>query len=232
MSIKTVLAALVVFLCQTAPVLAGPFEDGKAAFESGDYVTAKRLMHPLAEQGQANAQYYIGMMYAIGKGGRQDYVVALKWFRKAAEQGLAQAQNSLGSMYYNGYGVPHDPVKAHKWLNLAAGGGNEPASKNRGTLSIIMSPAQIAEAHRLARLFKPKKEQARDVLVTVLETADGKKSIHKQMVESQACKAFLTSFAKAQRESAPVNITLGEPKVTGRVLDATCILPNGEIVRP
>ncbi len=156
-SIKSLLAALVVSLSLAAPGLAGPFEDGKAAYERGDYVTALRLMRPLAEQGQANAQFSIGVMYAIGKGVRQDYVEAVKWFRKASEQGDAIAQNSLGSMYMNGYGVSQDYVVAHKWFNLAAARGNEPAEKNRGTVSIILTPSQIAKAQRLARKWKPKK---------------------------------------------------------------------------
>ena len=157
MSIKSLLAALVVSLSLAAPGLAGPFEDGEAAYERGDYATALRLMHPLAEQGQANAQFSIGIMYAIGKGVRQDYVEAVKWFRKAAEQGDASAQNSLGSMYLNGYGVLQDFVEAHKWFNLAAARGNKDAEKNRVTVSIAMTRTQIAEAQRLAREWKPKK---------------------------------------------------------------------------
>ena len=156
-SIKSLLATLVVSLSIAAPGLAGPIEDGKAAYERGDYVTALRLMRPLAEQGQTNAQFSIGMMYAIGKGVRHDYVEAVKWFRKAAEQGDASAQNSLGSMYLNGYGALQDFVEAHKWFNLAAARGNKQAEKNRVTVSIAMTRTQIAEAQRLAREWKPKK---------------------------------------------------------------------------
>ncbi len=156
-SIKSLLATLVVSLSLAAPVLAGPLEDGKAAYDRGDYVTALRLMRPLAEQGQTNAQFSIGVMYAIGQGVRQDYVEAVKWFRKAAEQGDAVAQNSLGSMYLNGYSLLQDFVEAHKWFNLAAARGNKDAEKNRVTVSFAMTRAQIAEAQRLAREWKPKK---------------------------------------------------------------------------
>ncbi len=157
MNIKSLLAALVVSLSLAAPVLAGPWEDGTAAAQRGDHATALRLWRPLAEQGQTNAQFSIGMMYAIAKGVRQDYVEAVKWFRKAAEQGDASAQNSLGSMYLNGYGVLQDFVEAHKWFNLAAARGNKHAEKNRVTVSIAMTRTQIAEAQRLAREWKPKK---------------------------------------------------------------------------
>ena len=63
MSIKSLLAALVVSLSLAAPGLAGPYEDGKAAYRRGDYVTALRLWRPLAEQGNALAQYYLGEMH-------------------------------------------------------------------------------------------------------------------------------------------------------------------------
>ena len=51
-----------------------------------------------AEQGQAEAQYTLGFMYAKGEGVPQDYAEAMKWFRKAAEQGHAEAQHNLGVM--------------------------------------------------------------------------------------------------------------------------------------
>ncbi|WP_148132454.1 tetratricopeptide repeat protein, partial [Neisseria sp. HMSC074B07] len=58
-----------------------------------------------AEQGLADAQYNLGMMYANGQGVRQDYAEAVRWFRKTAEQGLAEAQYNLGLAYEQGQGV-------------------------------------------------------------------------------------------------------------------------------
>ena len=60
------------------------------------------------EQGGAEAQFYLGDMYHLGKGVPRDYVEAAKWWRKATEQGLAEAQHNLGNSYYNGNGVPKD----------------------------------------------------------------------------------------------------------------------------
>ena len=95
MNIKSLLAALVVFLCQTAPVLAGPFEDGRAAYNRGDYATALRLWHPLAEQGNAIVQFNLGLLYYWGHGvlqdSVQDYVEAHKWFNLAAAGGNLNA---------------------------------------------------------------------------------------------------------------------------------------------
>ncbi len=85
----------------------------------------------------------------------------MKWYRKAAEQGDAYARNNLGGIYYDGRGVPQDYVQAHMWLNLAAsrfppGEGRYLAVKYRDIVAEKMSPAQISEARKLAREWRPK----------------------------------------------------------------------------
>ncbi len=82
----------------------------------------------------------------------------VKLYLMAAEQGVAQAQYNLGVMYGDGEGVPQDYVQAHLWFNLAAAQGQEQAKKNRDIVAEKMTPAQIAEAQRLARDWKPKKQ--------------------------------------------------------------------------
>ena len=94
-SIKTLLATLVLSLSLAAPVLAGPFEDGDAAYQNGDYATAMRLWQPLAEQGDAIVQFRLGLLYYWGHGvlqdSVQDYVEAHKWFNLAAARGNKHA---------------------------------------------------------------------------------------------------------------------------------------------
>ncbi len=85
----------------------------------------------------------------------QDYAEAAKWFRKAAEQGSPPAQAGLGIMYNDGLGVPQDYVQAYMWLNLAAARGGGDYAKVRDIVAERMTPAQIAEAQRLAREWKP-----------------------------------------------------------------------------
>jgi hypothetical protein len=101
-------------------------------------------------------------MYYEGRGVPQDDAEAARWYRKAAEQGYAEAQFNLGSMYYHGYGVPQDYVQAHMWYKLATskippGEGRDEAVKNRDIVAKRMTPAQISEAQKLAREWKPKK---------------------------------------------------------------------------
>ena len=78
---------------------AGALEGGRAAFDRQNYQTALRLFQPLADQGNAQAQLYIGEMYEKGDALKQDDAEALKWYRKAADQGDAEAQYRLGEMY-------------------------------------------------------------------------------------------------------------------------------------
>ena len=133
------------------PAAAGDYEDGFTAARSGDYETAIRLWKPLAEQGVAAAQNYLGVMYDIGDGVPQDYAEAVKWYRKAAEQGNADAQNNLGFEYEWGRGVLLDLLQAHMWFNLAATNGEANVIKYNDRVAKRMTPGQIAEAERMAR---------------------------------------------------------------------------------
>ena len=87
-----------------------------------------------AAQGDANAQYNLGVMYDNGDGVTQDYQTALKWYRKAAAQGDATAQYALGVMYDNGNGVTQDYQKALEWYRKAAAQGDAKAQYNLGVM--------------------------------------------------------------------------------------------------
>ncbi len=194
--------ALIAALCAavllglTAPAWAG-LDEGVAAYHRGDYATALREWRPLAKQGNAKAQYnlgimynnglavpqdyaeavqwyrqaaeqgvalaqyFLGVMYRHGQGVSQDDAKALQWYRKAVEQGNAKAQYNLGFMYGKGLGIPQDYVQAHMWYNLAAsrlptGEDRDRAAKNRDIVAERMTPAQISEAKKLAREWRPK----------------------------------------------------------------------------
>jgi len=107
----TTLIALMLFA--TTPVVAGDYEDGMAAYHAGDYQKALRLWKPFAKQGDVDAQYNLGDMYAKGKGVPEDVAKAVHWYTKAAKQGYAEAQYQLGVSYYNGEGVRQDDVRAY-----------------------------------------------------------------------------------------------------------------------
>ena len=115
-------------------VFGDDLQDGLDAHTRGDYKTAYKLWLPLAEQGNAKAQYNLGVMYEHSLGVPQDYKEAFKWYRLAAEQGDADAQNNLGVMYNEGQGVPQDYKEAVKWWRLSAEQGDEQAQINLATM--------------------------------------------------------------------------------------------------
>jgi len=110
-------------------------------------------------RGSNVSQFYLGTLFENGWGVPQDYVEAAQWYRKAADQGNVGAQSALGMLYLLGKGVPQDIVLAHMWVNLSVS--KSPAELQRAgaelrdQISAQMTAAQIAEAQRLAREWKP-----------------------------------------------------------------------------
>ena len=157
---RSAFALLLVLACSLGAgpesvVAAQSIEEAEFAYERGDYTQAARLFSPLAEQGVASAQFYLGLMYEKGRGVRQDHSTALIWFRKAAAQGYAGPQNNLGLMYERGRGVRKDVVHALMWYTVAAamlnGDEGKTAMKRRDYLTSQMTAAQIEQAQEMAR---------------------------------------------------------------------------------
>lgn len=120
-----------------------------------DYVKAREWYKQPAAQGRAQAQFQLGRLYDNGQGVPQDYKEAMRWYRLAAGQRYADALNNLGNMYSHGNGVLQDNVQAHMWFNIAAAQGSKNAPTNLDIVAKKMTPAQIAEAQKLAREWKP-----------------------------------------------------------------------------
>jgi TPR repeat protein len=130
--------------------LAGPTEDlaaADAASAKGDYPTALKLVRPLAEQGNAAAQFKLATLYGKGNGVPQDSAIAVDWYRKAADQGNVAAQHSLGAMYVTGLGVPQNFAEGAKWLRKAADQGDGVAQYN---LALMYEQGQGVEPDPVA----------------------------------------------------------------------------------
>ena len=127
---------------------------GKAAFSRGNYVSAARLLAPLARRGNPRAQAMLGFMYENGLGAPQAYDAAAELYAGAAERGDPSGQYLLGLMYDKGHGVDQDDVLAYKWLNLAAAAAPIPDREHylriRNAVASKMSLNQIAEGQWLA----------------------------------------------------------------------------------
>jgi TPR repeat protein len=192
-SSRSVSLALVI-LIGSASLSFADLKEGIDAYYEGRYGVAVKEIRPLAEQNVPEAQFYLGVMYAKGRGLPQDYQKAVHWYQRAAEQGfpkamsnlglmyskgkgvpkdyaqaihwyqeaaeeqLPEAQYNLGVMYKEGQGVPRNLVQSHMWFNLSASQGHREAYRARMIVTKMMKPEEVAEAQRLAREWREKKE--------------------------------------------------------------------------
>lgn len=85
-----------------------------------------------ANDGNAEAQFQLGLVYETGSDGGQDYAEAAQWYRKAADAGYPGAQNNLGGLYLRGLGVEQSNAEAMKWYLRAATQGHRAAENNVG----------------------------------------------------------------------------------------------------
>jgi cell division septation protein DedD len=117
-------------LTTTAPARAD-FAAGAAAYDAGDDATAMREWAPLAELGDADAQFALGTLYESGRGvPAVDLEQAVTWYRAAAAQGLPAAQNNLALLYAGGRGVSLNPFTAAELWHKAAAAGHPSAQFN------------------------------------------------------------------------------------------------------
>jgi len=90
-------------------------------YDRADYRTALHVWLPQAQEGNKEAQTYVGEIFEKGLGGQPDYALAIEWYRQAAAQGDTRAQINLGYLYEKGLGVQQDPETALNWYRKAAG---------------------------------------------------------------------------------------------------------------
>jgi hypothetical protein len=96
---------------------------GMAAFEAKEFAQAWRLLKPLAERGDPQAQHRLAIMCQNGLGMARNDLMAYKWMRAAAESGYALAQHGLGFMYLYGECTEKNEKEAVNWFERAAAQG-------------------------------------------------------------------------------------------------------------
>lgn len=129
--------------------------DPLKAFKKGDYESAYKLWLPLAEEGDANAQNYLGIMYSLGLGIKRDYKKSLDWYERAAKAGNADAQRNFGDMINFGRGTQKDNYQAYKWYFAASQQGNKKAETQIAVIAASgnLSPNQQMHAKIEANEF-------------------------------------------------------------------------------
>ncbi|MBM3513866.1 MAG: hypothetical protein FJX59_09135 [Alphaproteobacteria bacterium] len=157
---KSIFVALT--LAWSTLAVAGPFEDGLAAFQRKDYAAAIAAWQGAADQGDAAAQTYYAFMLKSGLGVAEDDAAALRLYRRAAESGYALAQYSLAGMYDKGEGASPSLVEAYTWYALSIErfpvddlDHRGKAAKGRDGVAARLTPAQLADAKARVAAWTP-----------------------------------------------------------------------------
>ncbi|MFO0997416.1 MAG: tetratricopeptide repeat protein [Alphaproteobacteria bacterium] len=145
------------------------FDTGRGVKENA--AEAAKWFRLAAEQNDPQAQFTLGYLYQDGRGVAKNGPEALKWYQRAAEQGHAIALFAMGICYRGCLGVTNDPVQTHMWLELAharlaPGNMRDAAGRIRDKVAAKMTPAQIAEAQRLAQEWRPVTQSCGQPLAT------------------------------------------------------------------
>jgi TPR repeat protein len=107
-------------------------------------------LQALADRGDPDAQWQMGVRYHSGDGVAQNDKQAMLWFQLAAEQGNVSAQSALGSYYWAGRGVPEDLSKAYMWSAIALAHGDEISKSRLEGLASRMTREQVSAATQQA----------------------------------------------------------------------------------
>jgi len=110
-------------------------------------------LRKLADRGDADAQWQIGVRYHNGDGVPHDDAQAMQWFHRAAEQGHVTAEATLGAYYWAGRGVPQDLSQAYFWSALALAQGDENSKSRLEGLASQMTRAQVSAARQKAEAW-------------------------------------------------------------------------------
>ena len=133
------------------------------AADRADYGTALKVWSRTAQEGDPEAQYYVGTIYEKGPDGKPNYELALSWYRKAADKGYSRAAISLGRLYEQGLGIPKDPAEAFKWYAKASG-------LTESNLSMLMNQEAVGRVRVLEQRLAEKEqeiERLRNALASV-----------------------------------------------------------------
>lgn len=143
---KAVLFALALLFA--VPALAAEGDAGLEAFNREDYQTAMEEWQPLAESGNAAAQYNLAVLFKHGLGVLRDDRVAVNWFSKSAEQGDPDAQYEIGNYYLDGYWEAPNPEQAAIWYGMAAEQGHAAAAAQLSEIEGGGTTGQLAAVPR------------------------------------------------------------------------------------
>lgn len=213
MSPKHLVAALAAALI-SAPLSAQTVKAGIDAWQKADYATAVAIWRPLAQRGDADAEFNLGQAYRLGRGVPLSLPMAKSWFEKAADAGHLDAETTLGLLLFqNG-----DQAEGLKWLHRAAEQGEPRALLVYGTA--LYNGDGVAQDRVLGYAYVSR--AADQGLAPAKETLAQLDSL---MPEAERRKALLLAEAKARPAQTPAR-KAGTPAKPLHVAEAKPHAPN------
>lgn len=140
------LILIAAFLWAAAAPVHADFDAGLEAAHKGDFATARAEWQALVDDGDARAQYYLGMLNAEGRGAEPDFVEAGRLFGLSAAQGYVDAQFAVAIMHDRGQGLAQDDVLATRWYRTAAEAGHVDAQYNLAIAYMRGNGVEVDEA--------------------------------------------------------------------------------------
>lgn len=173
------------------------------AYDRASYSTSLKIWLPKAQEGDAEAQSYVGEIYEKGMGVQPDYGLAFQWYQKAAAQGHSRAQINLGYLYESGLGVQRDLVQAMNWYRKASG-------LPDGELEFVSSIEAAQREGKAAEAVRLQQEvtQLRD------ETAQLRQQIAQRQTQLKTSESDIARLRK-QLEDEKRQAALAVPVATG-----------------
>lgn len=204
------LIAAAVLVATAAPLGAQSVRAGIDAWQRADYSGAVAIWRPLAEKGDADAQFNLGQAYRLGRGVPVNLAAAKTWFERAANQGHLDAETTLGLLLFqNG-----DRAQGLKWLKKAADQGEPRALLVYGTALVngdsvtqdpVLGYAYVSRA--AAQGLQPAKDTL-DQLDQILPIADRKRGVQ---IAREMTRAAPAPSSKEKVQSAPIRTASAEP---------------------
>jgi TPR repeat protein len=214
------LALLILLFGLVGPASAAELDDAVATAQRGDYATALRRLSPLAEKGDARAEFDIGFMHAYGWGVPRNPAEAIASYRKAADRGLAVAQHFLGIAYVNGEGVRGDDAEAARWFARAAAQGFAEAQFMLGLMTLDGRgvPKDLVQGYALVVMAGQRGVRSAPRVVQKLALTDAQRGQAKAIIEQWKPKpeSSVASVANPRAEEL-----LGLDRHIGEVADSS-----------
>ncbi len=153
-SIVSILLVAIAIECLQIPTV---FSASSVAYSQSSLNRGSVLPLPdlrkMAAQGDAEAQWRLGMLYLNGDGVQQNDAEAAQWFLRAADQSYVPALTALGSQYWAGRGLQQDYNKAYFWYDLALARGDQNAQSQLDDLAAELTPDELATVHEQAKVW-------------------------------------------------------------------------------